>query len=370
MNKDHCNLAVKLASGFLLTGVATAEQDSQSYYIDSEDSLSFSLRFGLNMSAKVSGTGSWLNGANNNSSGRYTPNGLPYNYANGYVLTDVSGDAGNQTVNYGYDTAGQVTGTAGVQQYLNLNRVAASGIAGTQNDPVYDPRIGCELTYNHLFGVKEEWHHLRFGLEAAANYTPIAFHNTYLNGSVTESVEQYTYAFASGVTAPAAPFQGNFNGAGPNGNPYAILGDQVIGTQALSSIPNCTFIAQQDFRGNLWGFRLGPYLEMPVTQKLSVHVSGGFAAGLMDADASWNESITLPHGGVTSSEHGGGDDLSPLWGEYARLDFAWQFNQHWGAEVGAQYQNLGIYSHNFGGREFSLDFSQSIFVEAGISYTF
>jgi len=39
---------------------------------------------------------------------RRTPNGDAYNYNNGYVLTDISGNAGNQTWYWGYDNSSQV----------------------------------------------------------------------------------------------------------------------------------------------------------------------------------------------------------------------------------------------------------------------
>ena len=352
MNKDHCNLAIKLASAFLLTGVATAEQDqdSSTYYIDSTDTLSMSMRLGLNMSLKFNGAG----GAGYSPSGARTPNGAPYNYDNGYVLKDVSGNSGGQTVYYGYETASQVTGTPGVQQSLNLNRTTTSSL----NDSLYDPRIGAELTYNHQLGIKENWHHLRYGIEVAANYTPISFSDT-VSGNTTQD----SYYFAPGVTAPAAPFQGNYVGAGPNGSSYAILDSSPYASSAVSS-----FIEQQNFKADLWGFRLGPYLEVPLSRKLSVHVSGGLAVGLLDASASWSETSTAS--GVATTTSGGGQDFSALFGEYARLDLAYKFNKHWGAEIGAQFQNLGTYDHNFGGRTVDLDLSQSIFVEAGISYSF
>jgi len=37
---------------------------------------------------------------------------------------------------------------------------------------------------------------------------------------------------------------------------------------------------------------------------------------------------------------------------------------------GVQYQNLGIYRHNFGARQAEVDLSNSIFVTIGISRTF
>ena len=373
MNKDHCNLAVKLASAVLLTGVATAEQDqdSPSYYIDSSDSLTLSMRFGLNMSGKFLGTGGSPAPYDH---GALTPNGAAYNFDNGYVLTDVSGNNNNQTYYYGFDNESQVTGSRGVQQYLNLDRTARSAV-GNPNDSLYDPRIGAELTYNHRLGAKDNWHHLSYGIEVAANYTPLSFSDSYVNGNVTETTSQYTYAFPSGVTAPlTAPFQGAYSGPGSGGSPYAILdvppNGQLPTPTIISQTAGYQFIAQQNFNADLWGFRLGPYLEMPLSKRLSVHVSGGFAVGLLDANASWTETLTAPNGGGSTSTSGAGKNFDVLYGEYARLNFAYQLDRHWAAEIGAQFQDLGTYSHNFGGRTVQLDLSQSIFVEAGLTYRF
>lgn len=365
MNREHCNFAVKLAGAFLLTSVATAEQDTQSYYIDSNDSLSLSMRFGLNMSGKFLGTGGSVAPYDN---GKRTPNGDLYNYDNGYVIEDVAQNTGNQTYYYGFDNASQITGVPRVQQYLTLDQTVRSPVGGA-GDSLYDPRIGAELTYNHHLGTKENWHHLRYGIEIAANYTPIEFNDVYQNGDVTETTTPYTFSFAAGTAAPSAPFQGNYYGPNANGSSYAILNSTPTAGTPFST--SASFIAKQYFKGDLWGFRLGPYIEMPLSRKLTVHVSGGFAVGLLDDTASWSETTTPSAApGNPSTVSGGGNDLSVLYGEYARLNFAWQFDKHWGAEVGAQFQNLGIYDHDFGGRTVELDLSRSIFVEAGISYSF
>jgi hypothetical protein len=341
-----------MASVFLLTGVATAEQDTQSYYIDANDSLSLSLRFGLNMSGKFTSAG---RGSPAYANGARTPNGAPYNFDNGYVLTDVSGNAHGQTYYYGYESPGQVGGVAGAQT-LALTRTSSAG----PNDALYDPRVGAELTYNHQLGVKENWHHLRYGVEVAANYTYLMFQDT-----VAGNVTQYLYNFAPGTTAPTAPFQGNFNGPGANNNSYAILDATPFAQNQQSS-----FIEQQQFRGNLWGFRIGPYVELPVNKDFTLHLSGGFAVGLLNANASWSEISTPGNGGGATSASGGGSDLSALYGGYVRLDAVWQLDRHWAVEAGAQFQDLGTYSHDFGGRTVELDLSKSVFVEAGLSYSF
>jgi hypothetical protein len=59
-----------------------------------------------------------------------------------------------------------------------------------------------------------------------------------------------------------------------------------------------------------------------------------------------------------------------LWGGYASLNATCQMDEHWSFIGGVQFQDLGKYNHSFDGRKVSLDLSQSVFVLAGISYSF
>src|SRR6266853_6557249 len=66
-----------------------------------------SARLGLNISAKFKGLSLALPPA----APRPTPDGAAYNYDDGYVLTDISGNFGGQTWYWGYDnSARQISG--------------------------------------------------------------------------------------------------------------------------------------------------------------------------------------------------------------------------------------------------------------------
>ena len=183
--------------------------------------------------------------------------------------------------------------------------------------------------------------------------------------NLTLSAVTDTYSYP-GTTVPTAslPYQGSFQGPG------IVLNTPRTGR--VTQLTSATFLAQQDFDGNLWGFRLGPYIEYIPSEKWSLHLSGGLALGVMQASASWKETITLPGGGLGSSTtvSGHGNDVSPLAGFYIGLDAQYKFNDRWSVEAGAQYQDIGTYSHDFGGRVAEVDLSKSIFIHAGISYSF
>lgn len=356
-----------VTGALLLATAVSADQNLQTYQ-SSTNRVTLSLRFGLNISGKFKGMGSSFASGAPLGNARTTPHGDKYNYDNGYVLPDYAHVVGGSTDQYdwywGYDNSSQVNAGANT---IAFNRTTALGIPGERSGDD-SPRIGAELTYNYELGVKEDWHHLSYGIELAVNWLPIEFGGGGLYNA-TLSRRTDTYSYTPGTTPPgynspgSLPYQGSFEGPG-----------FVINTPAVSSsttlIPGATFLAQQQFDANLWGFRLGPYIEYPLSKKWSLHLSGGLAVGLLDSTASWKETLTLPGGGGSTSVNGHGDDLSVLWGFYIGLNAAYQINERWGVEAGVQFQDLGTYDHNFGGRTVELDLSGSVFVHVGISYSF
>lgn len=360
MNKKSKTWMLPVAGSLVFAAAAHAQQPPPHLerYLDSTNRITGSLRFGLNISGKFKGTGSSLN-PNAPASGRRTAKGDPYNYDDGYVLTDASGNAGHQTWYWGYDNSSQINASGA--NTIDFHRNTASGFP-KQNSGDDSPYVGCEITYNYELGVKEDWHHLRYGLEAAANYMPINFNSggTY-NTTLNQTTD--TYGYTPGTTPPGAPYQGGYGGPG------FVINSQRLGS-STTSVPGATLEAHQNFNANLFGFRLGPYLETPLSEKFSLHTSGGFALGLLDASASWKETLTLPGGGGIITTRGSGDDFDVLYGFYAGVDALYQFNESWGLDVGVQYQDLGTYNHNFGGRTAELDLSRSIFVQVGVSYSF
>jgi opacity protein-like surface antigen len=106
-------------------------------------------------------------------------------------------------------------------------------------------------------------------------------------------------------------------------------------------------------------------VEFPITEKFTLHASGGLALGLINANASWSETVA----GVYSRS-GGGHNAAMLYGFYVGADALYQINNRWGVDAGVQYQDLGIYNHDFGGESAVLDLRQSIFVKIGLSFNF
>jgi hypothetical protein len=349
MKRNQLMKAALLTVG-LLAGIAASAQQ-----LPATNRLTFSARFGLNISAKFTGVSPIAVPA----ATRTTPDGATYNYDDGYVLPDVSGSGDGYTWNWGYDnSASQVSGA---NNTILLSR--SSGLATLRTPGLDDdPSPGCELAYTHELGVKDNY---RYGFEAALNFLNINF------GSRTAyalRAPRTTDAFAyfAGTTPPGAtpgsPYQGTFNGPG-----------FIIGTTPVSSTTGSgtvgTVSGSRSLDADLWGGRIGPYLEYYFSEDVSVSLSGGLAVGLLDTSVAWNETIAFTGGGGLT-DVGSGDDTALLWGGYVAANIFWRLDEHWSAAGSVQYQNLGTYDQTFGTRKAELDLSESLFFTIGLSYDF
>ena len=354
MRKKHYRWAFPL-TGMVLFGTAVSAEQDKYTYLNSTNRLTLSLRFGLNIHSSFKGIGGGLIPGS-------TPNGQ---YDDGYVFPDDRAIIG-LTGYWGYDDSTPIA--SGGKQYDAVADTIAfhnSTVTGIESDNS-KPYPGVELTYDRQFGgEKENWHGMTYGLEGAINYLRISFRDNNAFGATVSTVT--TVYQLPGTTpppaSPGAPFQGTFDGSG-----YSQLEVPFI-NQSTAVIPGATLLAQDKFDGDLWGFRLGPYVDFPLTDNLSLHLSAGLALGLLYDQASWQESLTVPGAG-TSSGSGNGSDFHVLWGGYISLDASYQFDKHWGIEGGVQFEDLGKYKHNFAGREVDLNLSRSVFVQVGVSYSF
>jgi hypothetical protein len=318
------------------------------------DSFSFSARVGFNISARFRNPGKISFG----NSTRTTPDGLTYNYEDGYVFADSSGEGSGSTWNWGYDnSATQVSGNN-----VLLNKTVSVGDISSPWINM-DPAVGGELTYRHEFGEFPQLRDLRWGFEAAGSLVNIRAndHRTY-GGKATRQTD--AYAFESGATPPDAtpdsPYQGTFNGPG------FIIGDTPV-SSTLSSSP-ATISGNRRLDTDLWGFRLGPYAEIPLGTNFNLSLSGGFAGALLDVGTSWNETLSVGMSQYPFS--GSGRDHEWRMGYYIAGNAEWMFANDWSLNGGVQFQSLSDYSHAISGRTIEIDLSKSIFVTLGLAYHF
>ena len=338
-----------LVTAMLLPLAATAEHSWTN--LISTNRFTLSARFGFNIKANFQSPGAF--GGGGGGAARFTPEGAAYNYDDGYVLTDVSGNFGGETWYWGYDdSVSQISGNN-----ILLSRSTPTGGAAGNGDLSASPYPGFELTYNRLLKIKGD---ARIGVEAAINYMPISLNNRESYSSAVTRVTD-SYAFTPSTTPPAAtpanPYQGSFNGPG------FLIGDTPV-SSVTAIIPGIAVTDQKKFEANLIGFRLGPYLDWPLSENWTISASGGLALGLLNARTEWDLTV----GGTPSS--GRGSDFNLLWGFYLGGNATYRLSEKWSVTGGVQFQTLGKYEQTVAGRKVEVDFSKSIFVNVGVTYQF
>lgn len=343
-----------LTSAAILAALAAHAGDEDCCGPDRDlNSLSFSARFGFNIGTRFKNPGH-INLAN---IGRKTPDGLNFNYEDGYVLQDVSGGVDGYTYNWGFDNASQVSPAASPNNHLALSRTtSAEAMSSPWKDA--DVSMGGELVYRREFGTFERSHNMHWGIEAAGNYANLSFNDhTSFGGMVTRQTDTFVPYPDAEITDPR---QGTFNGPG------TLLNDTPISKDFTSSPANISGIRKID--ADMWGFRVGPYLEIPVARHLNASLSGGFAGAFLNVDASWNETLTV--GTTQYPFSGGGHDNNWRFGYYLAANAEYQFAKDWSVVGGAQYQSLSKYEQAIAGRTVDIDLSHAIFVTLGLSYRF
>ena len=278
---------------------------------------------------------------------QFTPDGDAYNYDDGYVLTDVSGNAGGVTTYWGYDGAAQDTGTE-----ILMSRTSTVAGSGPSSMDASDPQIGAEVTYSHELEVEKNW---RFGFDFAASFQPLKYEDqSSFNPVTSTTTDSFGYA---GVAPPAAPYQGTFNGPG-----FLLNSTPSSSTTVPGAIGPLTQ-GKSELEGTLWGLRVGPYMEFPLGDHFAVHCAGGLSLAWLDVNVDWSTT-----GGVTAN--GGGTDSEILSGAFLGADFLWHVTEKWSAVVGAEFEYLNDWEGDFGGSTVQFDFSRSLYATLGISRAF
>ena len=323
--------------------------------------LTFSARFGFNISATFKGLSGLPTGGGQP---RLTPNGAQYNYDDGYVLTDVSGNAGGQTWNWGYDRS-QDEGTSLPSQIVGdtiaLSRSVFTG--NTASSTADGPSFGAEVAYDRLLLDKGKW---RVGFEVAGNYQGLSLSE---NGSAQAGLSRVTdaYAFEPGTTPPSAtttsPYQGTFDGPG------FLLGDIPVSSTTVVVPGGATVLGRRNYDADCWGLRFGPYIEFPLNETMLISAGGGLALQGVFSSASWSETVVI-NGVGTFDYSGQADDSGLLVGGYVAANFVWKLDESWRFALGVQYQKTGDFNTTVGMREVSLDMSNVIYATAGFSFSY
>jgi hypothetical protein len=220
------------------------------------------------------------------------------------------------------------------------------------------PQSGFELSYDQPLGGGEHWH---WGIEAAMNWTGISIQNSQsLAGNVTTTTDAYSLG---GLTPPVAPYTGTVNGPGP------LLGTTPVSHMVNTLINAAAISGTRKIDADLFGFRLGPYLEWPLGSRVTIGLGAGLSAGVISSDFSYDESVAV-NGLNTQNRVGSGHETGALGGGYVRAQAGVRLFQNLSLIGGVEFNDLGTFDQTVGGETARLDLSQGVYVSAGLSCRF
>src|SRR5439155_19683385 len=120
---------------------------------------------------------------------------------------------------------------------------------------------------------------------------------------------------------------------------------------------------QRPLDTSIYGFQLGPYLEIPLGQCWSVSLSAGLALVIADGDFTYTETVTMANiPNLAVSRHGDGSHTDFMAGYYGGGRIAYNINDSWSVFAGAQYQDVGLYKHSSNNKQAELDLGGNVFV--------
>jgi hypothetical protein len=286
-----------------------------------------------------------------------TGNPVAREYEDGFVRVDSTGNAGGYTWYWAYGSADQLqeVGLESGGTLLMHQTVSASGPGDFKQTD--DPQHGFEIVYQRELGWNEK---SRVGFELAFNYTRMDIKaSRNLAAQLTRIVDAYSL---EGITPPLAPYAGTYSGPGP------LLGDRP--TRTTETVEGGRIANSREIDGALYGLRLGPYFEFPLCGGVSFLVLGGFAGGFLDADFSYRDTISLTSSQPVLFQSGSASRSEFLAGAYAGGMVNVALSDTWNVFVGAQWQYLKDWTQQVGNRKATLDLSNTVFVSAGLAWSF
>jgi hypothetical protein len=355
-------LATFILAAPLLAGVQPAApvsgQDTASPALTLEPSrpqklnrVGLSYRMGLNITAdfkKLGGYGPFSN------PGPATGSVEDRTYDNGYNLVDSTGNNHGGfigTWNWGYQDSSSVQGDSLV---LHSASSPANAISEDNSD---GPQHGMELSYARELGHGQRW---RYGAEVALGWMPLHLGDSRtLRNTVNLVTDTFTLG---GVVPPPAPYDGTFEGPGP------VIGSAPDRVTTVVT-DGATITGHRTLDADIFSLRLGPYAELPLTERWTLDFCGGLMLIAGQTDFSFQETVTVDSGG-TISRSGSGSDTDFMVGGYVGASVSYALTEDINLFAGAQFEAAGQAVNQEAGKESALNLNQSAVVMFGVSYRF
>jgi hypothetical protein len=132
---------------------------------------------------------------------------------------------------------------------------------------------------------------------------------------------------------------------------------------------------ERDFSARFVSFRFGPYLDLPLTDRLTYTMSAGVALNWIRSEFSFTENVLLdpavtlvPLPAAQSESSSTEDDF--VAGGYVGGTFSYAINERWRLFAGAQLQFAEQYEHRAGNRMAVMELGKAVMVSLGGTVSF
>ena len=288
-------------------------------------------------------------------------------YDDGYVDEDISENFGGKTWNWGYSFTNQIFGASPNRQ-LELHG-ANSPRDGAVDSLDNIAQYGFEIGYGReLWRFGREDYPIRVGIEGSFSASALRLDE---NNTISGTVTRFSDRFSLGsVIPPNPPYNGPFRGPEPP-NPSAPL----ISTNRLSrttTTETATSTQRSEIEGTYWGFRLGPFIEVP-WPGYRHSFSGGLGLAMINADAtlSYEESFTITGlGGPPQPRSDAQSSQAWLFGFYLNAKAHYWATDFVSFYVGTEFQFLEDFELSALDKSAKVDFGSTLGVTVGVMYVF
>lgn len=288
-------------------------------------------------------------------------------YDDGYVDEDISGNMGGKTWNWGYSFTNQIFGTS---PNLELELHGANSPRDGAVDSLDNiAQYGFEIGYGREFWrFGREDYPIRVGIEGnfSAGALGVDERNTIV-GQVTRVSDRY---LLGSVIPPNPPYNGPFRGPEPPNPPAPLISTNLLSRTITTETASSTQRAEID--GTYWGFRTGPFIEVP-WPGYRHSFSGGLGLAVINADASLNyeETFTITGlGGPPQTRTDGQATQDWLFGFYVNGKAYYWATDFISFYVGAEFQMLQDFKLTALDKQAKVDFGSTVGVTVGVMYVF
>lgn len=284
-----------------------------------------------------------------------------HTYDDGYVRVDDTGNADDPNTGapvtsfWGAQRSSQVTGTTPNQSitYHGTRSFTGSGSASVDE--------GVNFGFDMAYGASiAKWQRVAIGLEFGFNLTPAGSTDRQaLAGTTIQAVHQYD---AGGTSLPTLPYNG----------PFASANSPVINATGrdLGDITTpATITGSRSLEAILYQFRLGPMVRWEIRPRWTLSGSVGGTFALVSADYDFDELLVFANGASTPNR-GKFGSVETTYGGYGGLVLMYDTGYSWEAFLGGHYVAMKDATVAESGREAKLKLGSTIYVTAGINWTF